>query len=222
MTNSRLRELERRWRKGASPDEEARYLLERVRVGDLSAEQLRLAGHCGHAGANRALGILANEEPLLCDWCFALTKWGREAAARAALAACHHLLQRWTWQHASPDLARVLRAGEVCATCPSTEHRTRAVDLAHEAYHEVVAAEGETDLGVLLHHTASSRGTCAILGAAQLAATERFGDEGRRDAVRVVTDCAEVLDDPDGVRIAVGSDLARWALGELHLGETKP
>lgn len=216
MTDARFRELERRWQEGASLEGEARYLLERVRVGDLSAERLRLASHCGHEGAKRALGALADEEPLLCDWCFALTEWGREAAVRAALAACSHLLKRWTWPHPTPDLPRVLRAGEACASCPCSDHRRRALDLVREANEEVVAVEGERDLGVLLHHTASSRAACAVLGAAQLAATARFGDEERRDLVRVVTDCADVLDSPDELRAAIGSEVAGWALARSH------
>ena len=43
MSDQRLRELERRWKESGSPDDEAAYLLERVRVGDLTRERLHLA-----------------------------------------------------------------------------------------------------------------------------------------------------------------------------------
>ena len=54
MSDQRLRELERRWKETNSPDDEAAYLLERVRVGDLPRERLELAAYCGHEGARRA------------------------------------------------------------------------------------------------------------------------------------------------------------------------
>ncbi len=56
MSDARLRELERRWKETGSPDDEAAYLLERVRVGDLTRERLELAAYCGHEGARKATG----------------------------------------------------------------------------------------------------------------------------------------------------------------------
>jgi hypothetical protein len=54
VSDARLRELERRWKETGSVDDEAAYLLERVRVGDLTRERLELAAYCGHEGATRA------------------------------------------------------------------------------------------------------------------------------------------------------------------------
>jgi len=68
VTDSKLRELERRWKETGSVEDEARYLLERVRVGDLERERLELAAYCGHEGARWALdvpSIMDNEERLL-------------------------------------------------------------------------------------------------------------------------------------------------------------
>lgn len=56
VTDSKLRELERRWKESGSVEDEAAYLLERVRVGDLATEKLELAAYCGHEGARLALG----------------------------------------------------------------------------------------------------------------------------------------------------------------------
>ena len=56
MSDERLRELERRWRETQAVGDQAAYLLERVRVGDLSQERLELAAYCGHEGAREALG----------------------------------------------------------------------------------------------------------------------------------------------------------------------
>ena len=41
MTDTKLRELERRWKESNAAEDEAAYLLERVRVGDLEQEKLR-------------------------------------------------------------------------------------------------------------------------------------------------------------------------------------
>ncbi len=38
MSDSKLRELERRWRETQAVEDEAAYLLERVRVGELEQE----------------------------------------------------------------------------------------------------------------------------------------------------------------------------------------
>jgi len=57
MSDERLRELERRWKETASPSDEAAYLSERVRVGDLAVSNLELAANLGHRGAGLALGV---------------------------------------------------------------------------------------------------------------------------------------------------------------------
>ena len=49
-TDSRLRELEREWKGTGSVEDEAAYLLERVRVDDLAKEKLELAAYCGPTG----------------------------------------------------------------------------------------------------------------------------------------------------------------------------
>ena len=43
MSDAKLRELERRWKESGAVEDEAAYLLERVRVGDLTRERLELA-----------------------------------------------------------------------------------------------------------------------------------------------------------------------------------
>ena len=45
MTDERLRELERCWRESGSVEDEAAWLRERVRVGELSEARLRLAAY---------------------------------------------------------------------------------------------------------------------------------------------------------------------------------
>ena len=55
MSDAKLRELERRWKETGAVEDEAAYLLERVRVGELTQERLELAAYCGHDGAKRAI-----------------------------------------------------------------------------------------------------------------------------------------------------------------------
>lgn len=51
----RLRGLERRWKETGEPEDEAAYLLERLRTGGLSRERLDLATYLGGVGARLAL-----------------------------------------------------------------------------------------------------------------------------------------------------------------------
>jgi hypothetical protein len=55
MSDERLRQLECRWRETGSVEDEAGYLLERVRVGDLERGKLELAADLGHPAAHVAL-----------------------------------------------------------------------------------------------------------------------------------------------------------------------
>ena len=57
MTDDRLRAMERRFRESGSVEDEATWLIERVRSGDLSSDCLRLAACCGHPAACLATGV---------------------------------------------------------------------------------------------------------------------------------------------------------------------
>lgn len=56
MTDERLRELERRWKETRAAQDEAAYLVERVRSGDLDRERLWLAACVGDEASREALG----------------------------------------------------------------------------------------------------------------------------------------------------------------------
>lgn len=91
MSDARLRELERRWKETNSPDDEAAYLLERVRVGDLTRERLELAAYCGNLAAAQATGIA----PLPgLDWLRFLLE-SPTAQTLAACALCGRLERLW-------------------------------------------------------------------------------------------------------------------------------
>ena len=55
MSDSRLRTLERRWKETGAAEDEAAYLIERMRVGGLSQERLLIAAQLGHQPSQQAL-----------------------------------------------------------------------------------------------------------------------------------------------------------------------
>lgn len=130
MTDERLRELERRWKETGSVEDEAAWLVERVRAGDLTQERLGLAAHCGHPAAlelvprkrRRSFKVFVNE----------LLSFGRQACLRACVAAGraalpharHRVLNGWIGLF-EEDLHRAeqaLQAGAEWLECPCGEH----------------------------------------------------------------------------------------------------
>lgn len=102
MSDERTRSLERLWRETNDPRDEAAYLRERLRVGDLTPERLELAAYCGRPGAVVAVGRMpavsppfAGEMALLPEgdwrdlgrWVLGLARWGHSLPARATQAA---------------------------------------------------------------------------------------------------------------------------------------
>ena len=88
MTDSRLQELKRAWEASGSVEDEAAYLRERVRVGDLTQERLELAAYCGHPAAAAILDPKVNRGPeLLGKWIASLQRFGRATVLQSGLAA---------------------------------------------------------------------------------------------------------------------------------------
>lgn len=87
---SKLDDLERRWKRSGTLDDEAAYLLERVRAFDLPRERLEAAGLVGHAGAGRALKLFAIDE--FDPWADRIALGSASARAWVALRLGEHLL----------------------------------------------------------------------------------------------------------------------------------
>ncbi len=93
MSDERLREFERRWKETGSVEDEAAYLLERVRAGELTQERLEMAAYCGHEAARFASGT--TEPPIPKDdgldrtsrWESLLTAGGCAVIVRACVSA---------------------------------------------------------------------------------------------------------------------------------------
>src|SRR5687768_1848904 len=92
MSDTKLRDLERRWKETGTAADEAAYLLERVRVGDLTEERLRVAASCGHEAARVAVAAvgLANLVDVV-----DLEVHGREVVERGCVATVRLLLPCW-------------------------------------------------------------------------------------------------------------------------------
>lgn len=130
MADEPLRELERRWRETASPDDEATFLRESVRSGRLDERRLLLAAYLGNAEAIRCTGESAPGEVfelgqmlyLLC----AKNEPARECGVRALVATARFQLElpeRGTSIDTLEAIQRLLHRLEEWCVAPS--HATR-------------------------------------------------------------------------------------------------
>jgi hypothetical protein len=72
---------------------EARLLLERVRAGELTEDQLRLAAQLGHEPAMACVGE-GTPPARMRSWCYGLDRWSPAAGVRACVAVASLLEQR--------------------------------------------------------------------------------------------------------------------------------
>ena len=105
------------------------WLRERLRTGELTADELALAAYCGAAAALQVVGAL--QEPTVQDnsvWANGLRKWGAEATVRAAAALGRHFACDWQPGVGVGDLEEGLLAVERWILCPCDRHRREAID----------------------------------------------------------------------------------------------
>lgn len=95
MSDLSLRELERRWRNTGSLADEAAFLRERLRTGDLAQEHLEIAAYCGRKPAMQVAGIALPMTPV--SDCSDTIKWlenmppvKHAVLVRAALEVARH------------------------------------------------------------------------------------------------------------------------------------
>lgn len=125
MVDATVREHERRWRETGAPDDMARWLVARLRAGELTPERLELAACLGSRAARAALGGRVRAwDPPTDDpraWLMALVAWGDEVLVRGLALALASMRERSSVGDVHPVL------GAVLAWCddPTTE-RARA------------------------------------------------------------------------------------------------
>lgn len=128
MADDRLRALERRWKETGAAEDEAAWLREQVRHGDLPAERLRLAAYLGHEPALRVAGdagVIA-----VGDWLGPLGEHGREACVRVGLAAA----RAGRLALAAEPARAVIEAAEAWLICPCGRHEALAFDRSVAAW----------------------------------------------------------------------------------------
>jgi hypothetical protein len=131
MSDSRVRDLERRWKETSSPADEAAHLLERVRVGNLTQERLELAADCGHEAAILALGRRPDRyQASLDELAASLMAVGTEACVRAGLALARKGLPAWTTQTGDRRPQELLAACDAWIADPLLVEGVRIADAA--------------------------------------------------------------------------------------------
>jgi hypothetical protein len=132
MTDQKLRDLERRWKETGAPDDEAAYLLERVRVGDLTRERLELAAYCGHEGARAGAGEGAPPHDFV-QWIEGFSRWGANAMSLVAVAIALPMLRVFEEDTGEGRLRRAIDAAREYVRHPSAEAARDVEEAGHES-----------------------------------------------------------------------------------------
>lgn len=163
MSDEQLRELERRWKKTETVEDEAAYLRERLRVGELTETQLRLALYLGHPAAQMALNSVDHpricgddEVPIKCD----LMRFGEETLLRGSLAVAYEALSA----HPAELGATVLDL----ANCISALFFFPSSTPLFQRYHDLVESiegaiqDDENEISIRAHDELSLEGTRTV------------------------------------------------------------
>lgn len=134
MSDTRLRELERRWKETGAVEDEAAYLVERVRAGEVTRERLELSAYCGYEAALR---IVPEARPFAPSATFFLPMHlfnhiRQDVACRCAIAVGHVVMPL---------------AGRIQATNRSIQFEPRLLVDVIVALEDWTLSQKEEDLG---------------------------------------------------------------------------
>lgn len=184
MSDERIRELERRFKETGSVEDEAAWLKERVRVGDLTEERLSLAAYCGHKAARTAQGRQSSyqvPESRLRSWFNGLVwaAWSsKPVVVRAANAAARFSVTDWSKQWQTPDdLLAALQAVDAWLDCPCPQHRSRAKEASDKA--RIAAYDLEEEHGIELGMAPIQSASFAARSAAAATEADSSSEEGQ-------------------------------------------
>lgn len=102
MSNRTLATKRRKWERTKKTKDEANYLLERVKEGDLEREKLELSAHLGHPASCLALETAAFVADTPIKYIHSLKPWGKPIFIVAAIAASRLTLP--FWEKAFPEI----------------------------------------------------------------------------------------------------------------------
>ena len=144
MADERLRDLERRAAQTGAIEDQARLLLERVRVGNLDREMLYLAAHCGHPAAQAATKTTTMPMWQFKEWLNMFQQWDKEVCIRAALALRHEIIT--TFYRSFPDetilgaTIQAVRAWVIYSYARDQSEVTEIADQASDAFDRIEQA----------------------------------------------------------------------------------
>ncbi len=139
MSDEKLRELERRFKETGSVEDEAVWLKERVRVGDLTQERLELAAALGAVSAALAMDEPRQEPPEdRAALMSILRESGDGALARGAIAVARAVLPAWISAWPEDDRpVKAIEAAEAWLDCPCDKHAEESRVAGTEVYRTV-------------------------------------------------------------------------------------
>lgn len=216
MSDEQARSARRRWLSSGSPEDGARYLLERMRSGGLTEERLRIAALGGSASAQQALGPVAPRIPDdLKGVLVAIAFVSSGAAIMFAIWVVEEILGRVRSEVSNIHVPEeALRAAEACCRCPCDSHRADANEAAFRAMH---SADSDPRTEFL---DSGDDSIIVAFAAAHVAQSAKFvagNEREQRLLTRQLESAAEYLtgggmDWPSLQRVR--ERLAQWALGE--------
>jgi hypothetical protein len=144
MSDTRLRELERRWKESGAIDDELAYVKERMRTGGLDQRRVELAAWCGHEASKRLTRTFP-DEPLVKNWVYRLhSLFGTSAVDRVAITVAKLLLPLWEGNFANDR--RVRAALE--AACERVRSPSEQADATARTAADAAGAAAEGARGV--------------------------------------------------------------------------
>jgi hypothetical protein len=130
MSDSRVRDLERRWRLTGAVADETAWLRERLRNGELKEEQLELAAYLGYGAASAIIGVETprTTRALLTG----MTRWSSEEMWRRVAVG---LIRQTDWDQVERS-RRTVRLLEADVECRCSRHWSELTALPNPPYPE--------------------------------------------------------------------------------------
>ena len=158
MSDQKLRELERKWKETGSVEDEAAYLRERVRVGDLTQERLELAAYCGQEAARFATDCPDAADSIGDMVQTARDRWGKAEGIRLLIAISEEIAREYPGETA--DFApRVLDLAGRWLHCPCPTCARAGRDYASR----VAESLGNQGVSTTTDRRKRARLTCLVL-----------------------------------------------------------
>jgi hypothetical protein len=141
VADSRLRELDRKWRTSGEVSDETALLLERLHQGQFSQKMLRLAAYCGHEASSAIIEKDGATPPQdLEDWVRGLAVFGKKIVVLSAVVSATSQLH--FYENIFSDMhARVAILESICWLLESKESKKFASYVDPETIKAGVAAD---------------------------------------------------------------------------------